>query len=55
MDNTDYAVLDLTQPYVWSVTQSAWVNNGCAGCVFHVPDADPATTATIAKLARLGL
>lgn len=42
--------VDLTQPYVWSTTQQAWVNSGCAGCQYHVPDASPETTALLVRL-----
>lgn len=44
--------VDLTQPYVWSVTERAWVNSGCGGCKYHVPDASPETTATIRRIDR---
>lgn len=44
--------VDFTQPYVWSTTRERWVNNGCGGCEFHIPDASPETTALIEYLAR---
>lgn len=44
--------VDLTQPYVWSTTRGQWINSGCPGCEFHVPDASPETTALIAMLER---
>lgn len=44
--------VDLSQPYVWSTTRGRWVNSGCGGCEFHIPDASPETTALIARLDR---
>ena len=44
--------VDLTKPYVWSTTHGRWINSGCGGCEFHVPDASPETTALIAWIDR---
>lgn len=49
---TEFEEVDLTQPYVWSTTRGRWVNSGCGGCEFHVPDASPETTALLARLER---
>jgi hypothetical protein len=45
-------VVDLTQPYVWSVYRQRWVNAECTGCACHIPDASPETTALIERIDR---